>query len=187
MAISDSRVGLTYEDYLQLPEDGRRHELIGGDHHVTPAPNAKHQSIEASFQRSLGNFVYENDLGWFVAGPFDVVLSEIDVVQPDLLFVAREHLDRRTDTHLRGAPDLVIEILSDSTRRRDEVDKRHLYERHGVAEYWIVDPLTDAVKVYRRGSEGRYGLVAQLALEAGDRLASPLFPGFQLPLADLFA
>jgi Uma2 family endonuclease len=187
MAITDSPIKLTYEDYLHFPEDGRRHELIEGDHHVTPAPNAKHQSVVANLQRRLGTFVHENELGWFVGAPFDVILSEIDVVQPDLLFVAREHLDRRTETHLRGAPDLAVEIVSESTRRRDEITKRHLYERHGVAEYWIVDPVIDAVKIYRLGSDGRYSRVGELTLEAEDVLESPLFPGFLLSLEDLFA
>ena len=186
MAIHDSPVKLTYEDYVHFPEDGRRHELIEGDHHVTPSPNTRHQRISHKLERYLGPFVDEHDLGWLFAAPFDVVLSPSDVVQPDLLFVAREHLDRLTEANLQGAPDLAVEIVSESTRGRDEVTKRHLYERHGVPEYWIVDPVTESVEVFRVGNKGRYRREAELSNETDDSLESPLFPGFSLPLADLF-
>ena len=79
-----------------------------------------------------------------------------------------------------------MEIVSESTRGRDEVAKRHLYARHGVAEYWIVDPVTETVKVYRLEGGGDYLRVAELSLEAGDSLDSPLFPGFSLSLSELF-
>ena len=186
MAIHDSRVKLTYEDYVHFPEDGQRHELIEGDHHVTPAPNTRHQEISLNLTRYLGPFVADQGLGKLFVAPFDVVLGPTDVVQPDLLFLRNEHLERLTEAHLRGAPDLAVEIVSESTRGRDEITKRHLYARHGVAEYWIVDPVTETVKVHRLAEEGGYHRVAELRNEAGDSLDSPLFPGFSLPLGDLF-
>jgi Uma2 family endonuclease len=187
MSITGSPVKLSYEDYLHFPEDGRRHELIEGDHHVTPSPNTRHQRIALTLTRHLAPFVAERDLGQLFFAPFDVVLGPHDIVQPDLLFVGNAHLDRITEAHLRGAPDLVVEIVSESTRGRDEVTKRHLYERHGVPEYWIVDPVTESVKVYRLAEDSRYRRAAELSCEQEGALESPFFPGFSLPLRDLFA
>ncbi len=182
-----SPLKLTYEDLRHMPEDGKRHELIGGEHHVTPSPASKHQFVVSNLSRILGTFVHEHLLGRLVAAPLDVVLTDTDVVEPDLLFIARAHLARITEANLQGPPDLAVEILSESTRRRDEVTKRHLYERHGVPEYWIVDPVLETVKVFRPGGDGRYRRAAELSLETGDVLESPLFPGLEIPLAELFA
>lgn len=182
----DSPVKLSYEDYLHFPDDGQRHELIEGGHYVTPSPSTRHQRIAFNLTRHLGQFVTENGLGELFFAPFDVVLSPNDVVQPDLLFVRAEHLDRITESDLRGTPDLAVEIVSDSTRARDEVTKRHLYERHGVPEYWIVDPVTESVKIFRLGDDNRYGRAVELRREADDTLESPLLPSFGLRLADLF-
>lgn len=90
-----------------------------------------------------------------------------------------------TAAHVHGAPDLVVEIGSPSTRRRDETTKRRLYERFGVVEYWVVDPELDEIKVYRQ-VDGRYARAAELSLERGDVLTSPVFPGLDLALADVF-
>lgn len=119
--------------------------------------------------------------------PVEVELTGLDVLQPDLLFLAREHARRLTKTHLVGPPDLMVEIVSHHGRRYDEVVKRHLYDRAGVAEYWIVDPELETVKVYRRGIEDGFDRAAELAAKRGERLESPLLPGLALPLVDLFA
>ena len=186
MAMIDSPVKLTYEDYLHFPEDGRRHELIGGDHHVTPAPGTKHQIIVTNFLRLLAPFVHQRASGRILTAPVDVVLSEVDVVQPDLVFVRAERLDLVTEAHLGGAPDLAVEIVSESSRQRDEVTKRHLYERYGVGEYWIVDPVVETVKVFRLGKDRRFRRESELSQEEDDALKSPLFPGLAIPLAELF-
>lgn len=177
---------LTYEDYLHLPEDGKRHELIDGEHLLTPSPNTRHQFVTSNLHRLLSGFVHTQGLGRVCTAPLDVVLSATDVVQPDLLFVASERLDRFTEAHLRGAPDLAIEILSESTRRTDEITKRHLYERYGVAEYWIVDPVVETVKIFRL-ADGRFHRGAELSLEAEDLLTTALLPGLEIPLAQIFA
>jgi len=176
---------LTYQDYLQFPEDGRRHELIDGEHFVTAAPNVKHQTLLALLTELLGGFVRRNKLGRVWATPLDVVLSDFDIVQPDLIFLSRERFQLLTEAHLRGAPDLAVEVLSPSTRRRDLSDKLRLYERSGVTEYWVVDPEEDTVEVYRQ-NEGGYRLEARLSVEQGDTLSSPLFPGWALALEELF-
>lgn len=180
------RLKMTYEDLLYLPEDGKRHEIIDGEHYVTPAPAPLHQRLVSRLDRTLGVWIDEQRLGELFVAPLDVRFSEFDVVEPDLVFLSRERRDRLGERFLEGPPDLVIEILSDSTRRADEVTKRHLYERYGVGEYWIVDPLLESAKVYRLGGDGRYVRVAEPSVENGGAFESPLFPGFSLPVARLF-
>lgn len=181
-----SPVKLTYEDFLHFPEDGKRHELIDGEHFVTPAPALRHQEILINLLSALRPHVLEHQLGRVYVAPVDVVLSETDVVEPDLLFVATAHLDRLTEANVQGPPDLVVEVVSETGRRRDEVTKRHLYERYGVAEYWVVDPVIETVKVYRAGADGRYQRRPELSLEQADTLESPLFPGLALALSEIF-
>jgi Uma2 family endonuclease len=177
---------LTYDDYVSFPDDGRRHELLDGEHIVTPTPVSGHQRVSIRLATALHIFVQQHRLGEVLAAPFDVILSDHNVVEPDLLFVSNERRAIVQDW-VRGAPDLVVEILSPSTRRLDEVTKRHLYDRFGVREYWIVDLDIDTVKVYRRAEDGRFLRVAELAAEADDALDTPLLPGFSLRLRELFA
>lgn len=180
---------LGYEDYALIPADGRRHEILDGEHAVSPAPRTRHQRLVARLDRSLGAFADARGLGEVFVAPFDVVLSDYDVVQPDLLFVSDARLGIVDEVNCKGAPDLVVEVLSEGTRRRDLVEKRRLYARAGVAEYWAVDPVVDAVQVFRpaAGEPGRYERAAELWAEAGGALASPLLPGWSLALAELFA
>jgi Uma2 family endonuclease len=176
---------LTYDDLGLFPDDGKRHELIDGEHFVTPAPHARHQRVLQNLNGMLDRFVRERELGRVYFAPVDVVFSDVDVVEPDLLFIARERLSM-VDAVVRGAPDLVVEVASPASRRQDEVLKRGLYERAGVAEYWLVDPEAETVKVFRR-QPGGYGRPLLLSALEGDRLESPLFPGLEIPLAVVFA
>ena len=145
----DSGVKLTYEDYCAIPEDGMRHEIIGGEHFVTPAPNAYHQKLVLRFAAELMKRVEEPGFGEVFIAPFDVLLSDLDVVQPDVLVVLGHRRSIITEKNVQGAPDLLIEILSPSTRSRDEVAKKALYERSGAREYWLVDPEEKLVEQYR--------------------------------------
>ena len=176
---------LTYEDFLGFPEDGRRHELIDGDHYVSPSPNTKHQRLVLNLAAALVGFTRPRSLGQVFCAPMDVVLSDFDVVEPDVLFVARERLSIITEDNLIAAPDLMVEVLSDSTRRRDEITKRHLYERFGVREYWVVDPQIDVVKVYRLEGE-RLLKKEELSLEERGTLTTPLLPGLEIPVERIF-
>lgn len=185
MAPHAQHVKFTYEDYLLFPEDGRRHELIEGEHFVTPAPKTKHQIVSSNLHQILGLFVHQHRLGRVFSAPTDVVLSDLDVVEPDLLFVSTSRLSIVTDTHIHGAPDLVVEILSESTRKTDEIVKRKLYERFSVPEYWIVDPELETVKVYRTTDQG-YVRAAELSQEAGDTLTTPLLPDLRIALLQMF-
>lgn len=178
-------VKFTYEDFLNFPADGKRHEIIDGEHFVTPSPNTKHQRVATRLTVALGRHLDLHPLGEIFVAPFDVVLSDLDVVEPDLIYVSRERAGVLTEKHVRGAPDLAVEILSPGTRKTDEVTKRKLYERFDVNEYWVVDPELDAIKIYRR-VEGTLARVAELTAEAGDTLTTPLMPDFAVTLADVF-
>lgn len=179
------QIKFTYEDYLLFPDDGRRHELIDGEHYMTPAPSIKHQQISMNLSRALSNYLAARRIGRAYAAPCDVVLSDTDVVQPDLLVVLSAKASIVTGRNILGAPDLIIEILSETTRKTDEIIKRKLYERYGVQEYWIVDPELETVKVYRMTPQG-YSRVAELSHEASDTLSTPLLPELSIPLTDLF-
>ena len=175
-------VKLTYDNFVLFPDDGNRHELIDGEHYVTPSPNTAHQRIVGRLHLALGRYLETHPIGELFLAPFDVVFSHFDVVEPDLLYITNERRqDVLTAQHVRGTPDLVIEVGSPSTRRRDETIKRRLYERAGVAEYWIVDPDLEVVRIYQRQGDG-YARARESTREAGDVLASPLFPGLELSL-----
>ena len=176
---------LTYEDYLVLPDDGKRHEIIEGDHSVTPAPKTKHQKVSFNLTVAIGSFVKQRDLGMVLAAPSDVILSDENVVQPDLLFVSTARAAIVTEDNIRGAPDLVVEIISETTRKKDEVTKRKLYDRVGVQEYWVVDPELESVKIFSRAQQG-YGRAVELSKEAGDILTTELLTGFKLALSEIF-
>jgi len=178
---------LTYEDFLYFPEDGKRHELIDGEHYVAAAPNLKHQTAVANLVSRLVVFVHPKKLGRIWPSPVDVLLSEHDVVEPDVVFLSNERMDLAADgAKIVGAPDLLVEVLSPRTCRTDAVTKRHLYEKYGVREYWMVDPELETVEVYRL-RDGRFRRDAELSAERGDVLKSPLFPGLKIAVAEVFA
>ena len=119
-----SDVRLTYDDFLQFRDDGKRHELIDGEHVVTPSPNTKHQTIAGNLHGLIWTYLRQQPVGRVFVAPFDVVFSDFDVVEPDLLFVSTaRRADVLTAAHVRGAPDLVVEIGSPGTRKRDETDE----------------------------------------------------------------
>ena len=178
------RVKLTHADYLLFPDDGKRHELIDGAHFVTPSPRVNHQTAAQNLYLALALFVRERKLGRIFMAPMDVILSDFDVVEPDLLFVSSTNQGIVQDW-IRGAPDLVVEVLSPTTRRRDETLKRDLYERRQIAEYWTVDPEAESVRLYRL-SDGVYGEPTLLRAECGDRIETPLLPGLEVEVSRIF-
>lgn len=174
----------TYEDYKLLPED-KRCEIIEGDLLMTPTPTSRHQVILGEIFVHLRAFVKAQGLGLVLLAPTDVVLSEGNVVQPDLLFVAKDRhsiVDPAGGVH--GAPDLVVEILSPSTSSRDQVLKRKLYAKYGVREYWVVNAEARTIEVLTRDPGG---LETWMVFPSGSSLASQLLPGFSLSVAELFA
>jgi Uma2 family endonuclease len=183
---ASSGVKLTYDDYLLFPDDGNRHELIDGEHYATPPPRLSHQAISGNLHLLIGSWLETHPIGRIYYAPVDLVFLQFDVVEPDLLFASTAGLaEIATTKNMQGAPELVIEIGSPGTRKRDETIKKRLYERWGVDEYWIVDGDTDVVRIYRRESAG-FGRVAELSREAGDVLTTVLLPGLELPLSRVF-
>jgi Uma2 family endonuclease len=179
-------VKLTYDDFVLFPDDGLRHELIDGEHYVTASPILKHQKVLANLYFLIESWLRLHQVGEVFFAPVDVVLSRFDVVEPDLLYMSKERKAQiANDANVQGPPELVVEVGSPSTRRRDETLKRALYERAGVSEYWVVDPELDVVRVYRRDGE-RFARPIELSLEAGDVLTTPLLPGLELPLSEIF-
>jgi len=183
---SSPGVKLTYDDFVQFPDDGLRHELIDGEHYVTPSPNTKHQRVSINLTVLIGGWLERNPIGQVFHAPFDVVFSKYDVVEPDLLYLSNERAsDALTPLHVRGVPELVIEIGSPGTRKRDETIKRRLYERAGVTDYWVVDPQIDTIRVYRREGNG-FARVVELSAESSDVLTTTLLPGLEIPLSRVF-
>jgi Uma2 family endonuclease len=181
------RPRLTIHDLARLPDDGLRHEIIDGEHYVTRSPNTRHQRLVGRLFAAFVLYLRDHpEAGEAFLAPFDVVFSDFDVVEPDLLFIGTDQREIVTEKHVRGAPAIVIEILSPGTRKVDEKIKYRLFERVGVREYWLVDPELDLIKVHRRASDGSLPRVAELTADAGDTLVTPLLPAFAAPLAELF-
>ncbi|MEW8959175.1 MAG: Uma2 family endonuclease [Moorella sp. (in: firmicutes)] len=175
---------LTYDDYVLFPEDGRRHELIGGEHYMTPAPTTVHQGFLAKLFHVLYKHVTANRLGQVFFAPVNVVLSPQDVVQPDLIFISNDRRHRLTPQNVQRAPDLVVEIISEASRRLDKKLKRNLYARYDVLEYWLFDPELQEVEIYRRDAENR--LVKEAEYEEQGTIISPLLPGLIINIEALW-
>lgn len=182
-----SATRLTYDDLVAMfPEDDRVHrELIGGEIFVTPSPVIRHQRLAMRLAFSLATHLEAHpDQGEVFIARLDVVMTPYDVVEPDLLVVLDDQQDIVSDKNIRGAPGLVIEVLSPSTQKRDQTLKRQLFDREGVREYWMVDPDRNRVIVHRRAADGSFPLVT--TLDTNETLTTPLLPGWGLPLHKLF-
>jgi Uma2 family endonuclease len=187
-----AKVKLTVADYMNMPDDVR-YQLIDGELILAPSPTNRHQAVTLELAVALRQFVRRNSLGIVRIAPLDVILAEHEVFQPDILFVSNDRRalfvsnDRReimTPANIQGAPDLVVEILSPSTRRNDRGHKLGVYSRCGVREYWIVDPDAGLVEVLSAGDSG-LALAATFSFE--DVLVSPLLPGLAVELDQVLA
>ena len=158
MAGDSPGVKLTYADYCRFPDDGKRHEILDGEHHVNPAPRPPHQSLLARLVTQFETQVGERDLVY--TAPIDVQLSEVDILQPDLVVIAPGRRRIVAPAKIMGAPDLVVEVLSPSTETTDRGTKKERYARGGVREYWIVDIEEHLLEQYVLERE-QYRLVAR--------------------------
>src|SRR5690625_1359647 len=174
---------VTYDDYRNLPDDGKRYEIIRGELLMTPAPSINHQRILEKLFISINNYVEENNLGEVLVAPVDIILSMTDVVQPDLIFVSKEREEIITKKNIVEAPDLVVEIISEHTEVIDRNRKKALYERYHVREYWIVHPDEKQVEQYVL-EEGAFKY--QASAGASGKLACKAISGFKLQLKDVF-
>lgn len=175
---------LTYNDYCQIPPGHQRYELVGGAIRVVPSPSVSHQRVSKRLLLALAQWTESHGLGEVYSTPLDVVLSEYDVVQPDLVYVSKERSGIINEANIWGAPDLVVEILSSGTAKWDRDVKRQLYARFGVQELWLVDPQARRAEIatLRDGA-----LLTSQVYCPGVTLASPLLPGFALDVERLFA
>ena len=172
----------THADLLLMPDDLKRREIIDGDMFTTPSPTWRHQLISGNILFAFLRHLEVHSVGIAVTH-LDVILSDYDVVEPDLLFILNEHRNVIQDW-IRGAPDLVIEILSPITEATDRGPKLKVYARFGIPEYWIVDPEKNAIEVYRL--EERTYRLAQI-VQGQETLTSPLLPEFALEVGEVFA
>jgi Uma2 family endonuclease len=180
--VPKTKIKFTYKDYLHMPED-KRYELIEGDFFMAPSPAEHHQRISGNLYSALRKFVQEHGLGFVYYAPFDVVLSEENVLQPDILFISKGCSEIITERNVQGAPDLIIEIISEATEYHDREIKQKLYARFGVKEYWLVDPHEKTVEVMVLGEEG----FENVGIYKGEAsLKSPILEGLPLDLKEVF-
>lgn len=178
-----SGVRFVADDIWESPEDGNRYEVIDGGLYVTPPPVWQHQHASDTLFGYLWQHIHPRRLGKIVTAPIGVVLDSENGIQPDLVYVSRERMDIITESGIKGVPDLVVEVLSPSTRARDRGIKMRRYAGAGVPHYWIVDPRTRAVEEYALTEAGysRVGLSG-----TGDVFRPALFPGLGIPVDDLW-
>lgn len=174
---------LTYEDYCRLPDDGRRYEILDGELFVSPSPIRIHQRIVLNLLLVLDPHIRRNRLGEINVAPFDVLLSNHNIVEPDLIFVSTAKAQFITTKNIQGAPDLLIEVLSPSTKQRDLRKKRKIYGEWGVDWYWIVDP-DDGTLTELKRAENNFEQIARAA--RGSNFHPKLFPGLIIELDSLW-
>lgn len=175
---------LTYADFVRLPDDGRRHEFIDGVHYVTASPNFRHEIVRQRINLEIATHLKATRAGIVLS--IDCVMSLFDIVWPDLVVVMTGQFDIVTQPNIKGAPAIVIEVLSRSTAKRDRKIKRDLYERKGVREYWIVDAARNTIGVHQLAA-GKFRKAKYLRAADDDLLVTDLLPGFHLSLAELFS
>jgi len=175
---------LTVDDYMQMPEESPRYELLDGRLVLmAPSPNIEHQEITGSLYVVLRTHVQLHQIGRVFIAPTDVVLSRRNVVQPDVLFVARDRLHIIGSRTIQGPPDLVIEVLSPSNREHDAVHKFRIYAEHGVPHCWMVDPSARRITAYvLADSEYRVAVVA----EGHATFSAPPLEGLVINLAEIW-
>jgi Uma2 family endonuclease len=173
----------TYDAYAALPDDGKRYEIAQGVLIMTPAPEPGDQRISREISFCLYEHIMTRKLGEVLYAPVDVVLSEEDTFQPDVLVILNEHLERIQEKLVAGAPDLVVEIISPGSLLNDRVTKKLAYERAGIPEYWLVDPEKKTVEVFVLEN----GAYTSLGLFKGEQqLQSRIVPEMSVPVAHFF-
>ena len=176
------RIKYTVADYMTTPDD-KRYQLLDGELILAPSPTDRHQAIIGTLFYLLYQYNLEAGLGYVRMAPLDVYLSEYDLTQPDILFVSNERASIITAENIKGAPDLVVEILSPSTERYDRGYKRTMYARNGVREYWLVDPAAETIEVLTEAEEG---FATDFIYHRNDTLVSKLLPELAIHLNQVF-
>lgn len=182
LGMATTTIGLTYDDLRKIPTDCNRYELVEGELFVSAAPNTEHQRRLFRLSRRLAEHVEQHGLGEVFIAPYDVVLDRSTVLEPDIVLVSKARQSIVKADGIEGAPDMVVEVISDSSRTIDRFVKRDRYAEYGVAEYWLLDPFEPRIEVLRIEG-GKYRVAG--AFGPADTLESPTFPGFRLPLSSL--
>lgn len=179
-----SREILTYQDYLTFPDgDGIKKEIIEGELFMSPAPSIKHQLILRDLAILLHNYIKQHDLGELFFAPCDVVFSNINVMQPDILFISKSNFHILTELNIKGAPDLIVEIVSPSSKDTDRIYKKNVYQKFGVKEYWLVDPNEETVEIWVLKNKN-FHLYCRASKD--QKIESQLLQGLQIELDLIF-
>ena len=173
----------TYDDYLELPDDGNRYEIINGELIMVPAPYTIHQEVSGNLEFQLRLYIEKEKVGKIYDAPVDVILSETNVVQPDISFISNERSAIITEKNISGAPDVVIEIISPSSAYYDLIEKKELYEKYGVKEYWLVDPKKHWIEVHVN-TDSKFQLHQRCDKEG--TIHSVVLADFDLDLTNIF-
>ena len=175
----------TYDDLAAMPEDNVIREILDGELFVAPSPVTRHQRIVQRLFFEIEDYLRSNPIGEVFIAPLDTVFAIDNVCSPDVLFISNERSSIIKRKNVQGAPNFVIEVLSEFNRDNDEIRKMAIYDRFGVDEYWIADPEINTIRIYRRRNK-RLVLVSELAASAGDVSTTPILPGLTFDLTTLF-
>ena len=181
--LPEGPIRLTYDEYVELPEDGKIYEIIGGALHVNSVPNTRHQKISRKIQFQMMTQLEDKGLGEVFNAPTDLFLDKENIVQPDLIYISRERIEIIEHKYIKGIHDLVIEILSPGSRRRDILIKSSLYAGFGVPGYWLVDPDIDRIEAFCL--EGK-AYRPEAVFNGKDTLTYSRLPGFSMDLGVIF-
>ena len=177
-------IRFSYDEYRALPETGPHYQLVDGDLIMSPAPTFRHQDILMRLIRFLDAHIEKNKLGKLLCAPLDVIFSDEDVYQPDLVFISNSRKSIIVPEGLRGTPELCVEILSPSNKELDQKTKRLQYARFGLPELWLVDPFANTLQIFRLQEDPHH---AAQTLSETETLNSKTFPGLELKLDQIFA
>jgi Uma2 family endonuclease len=175
---------MTAEEYYQLPEGPPYFQLIDGELFMSPSPNCFHQEIILNIASPIREYLRKHPIGKVIVAPSDVEFDKDNIYQPDVFFIRTERLGIVDKHGAKGAPDLVVEVLSGSTGRLDLGPKKTVYAEKGVLEYWVIWPDGREIEVYR-WPESPTQPVLKLAHQG--TLTTPLLPGLEIPVAEIFA
>lgn len=179
----NTSVKFTYQDLLTAPDDGNRYEIFEGELIVTPSPAIKHQIVHANLFNTLFNYVKKHKRGRVLSAPTDIYFDEETVVKPDILFISKNRSNILKEQRVHGAPDLIVEILSPGTAERDRGFKFRRYEKEGVQEYWLVDPVEENMEIYVLNEKG-YELHGRFS--DNDTVFGSMFANLSFQLSELW-
>ena len=186
--ILNEKKAYTYEDYLKTNDDEKL-EVLEGNLEMVPAPSTDHQDVQSYLGRLILNYVIERKMGKIYLSPTDIILDLNNIVQPDILFISNEKKHLIQKKGIFGSPDLIIEIISPSSKYRDTYTKKALYEKFRIQEYWLVDPYMKGIEILRLNSEQIYELYSSGYLEDEEQKAlvrSSVLNTLEIDLKDIF-